>query len=66
MVSRITVTVADEVTVWPSRPLDASHPILFLEHYSSKYETEEQYPTISWLWRRNRDLLSPFFAFPER
>ncbi len=30
LVSRITDTVADEVTAWQSRPLDAVYPILFL------------------------------------
>ena len=31
LVSRITDTVADEVTAWQSRPLDAVYPILFLD-----------------------------------
>ena len=31
LVSRITDTVADEVLSWPSRPLDAVYPILFLD-----------------------------------
>ena len=31
LVSRITDTVADEVTAWQSRPLDAVYPVLFLD-----------------------------------
>ena len=34
-----------------------------LEKFASKWD--EKYPTISQLWRRNWELIRPFFAYPE-
>ncbi len=73
LIPKVTDAVIEQVIEWPSRPLDAVYPIIYLDcedevlleldNFSNRWD--DKYPQLSRSWRSHWYNLNTLFGYPE-